>query len=169
MANAADAQLVYYQVVGNSSRQLRHELNDKGPLDDGKRFDAYTTWHVRWTFRYASQGDGCRLTEIHTSLDGTIELPRWERSSDASPSLVEKWERYLAALRIHEDGHYAHGMAAEKEVDALGQSFRIAGSCTTMAQAFNDKAGAIVARYAAMDATYDRDTHHGKNQGATFP
>jgi predicted secreted Zn-dependent protease len=168
-ACAREAQLVFYDVVGNSAAMLRHELNTKGPLDGDKRFDAHTAWHVRWTFRYAPVGNKCRLTKIDTSLEGTIDFPRWKRRNDASPSLVEKWEQYLTALRIHEDGHYAHGVAAENEIEALGQSFQITGSCTTMAQAFNDKAKALSAKYAAMDVTYDRATDHGKSQGATFP
>ncbi len=169
VAHAGDAQVVYYEVVGNSATKLRHELNNKGPLKDGRRFDAYTTWRVTWTYFYAPAGKGCRLTEISTLLDGTIELPRWERNGRASDSLVRKWERYLAALRIHEDGHYAHGVAARNEIQALGQSFQITGSCTTMAEAFNDEAKSILAKYGAMDATYDRDTGHGKSQGAIFP
>lgn len=168
-ACAGEARLVYYDVVGKSAAALRHEMSDKGPLDGGKRFDAYTQWHVKWTFRYAPVGHGCRLTTIDTSLDGTIEFPRWQHGDDASPSLVEKWEKYLTALRTHEDGHYAHGVAAENEIEALGQSFQIAGSCNKIAQAFNDQATAISARYAAMDVTYDRATDHGKSQGATFP
>lgn len=168
-ASAGDARLVYYDVAGHSARELRDDLNNKGPLDHGKRFDAHTAWRVTWTFLYAPEGNGCKVTKVNASLDGTIELPRWQHRGDASPTLVGKWERYLAALRVHEDGHYAHGVAAEREIDALGQSFRITGSCTAMAKAFNDEANAIVARYAAMDATYDRDTDHGRSQGAVFP
>lgn len=168
-AYAGDAKLVYYDVVGNSAGQLRHELDSKGPLAHGKRYDAYTSWHVTWTYHYAPAGNACKLTGMTTSLDGTMELPRWERSGHVSDALVKKWERYRAALRIHEDGHYAHGRAARNEIQALGQSFQMAGSCTTISKAFNDKAKSILAGYAAMDVTYDHDTDHGKSQGAIFP
>lgn len=169
VAHADDARIVYYDVAGDSAQALRHELNNKGPLDHGQRFDAYTWWHVTWKYSYVATKDGCKFTEISTSLDGSIELPRWEPASGASDSLLKEWERYMTALRIHEDGHYAHGVAARDEIQALGESFQIAGSCTAIAKAFNDRAGSVVDRYAAMDLQYDRDTAHGKSQGATFP
>jgi predicted secreted Zn-dependent protease len=81
----------------------------------------------------------------------------------------KKWDSYQAALRRHEDGHYAHGLAAEREIEALGRSFHVAGACSTIAKAFNDEAGSIIAKYQALDANYDLETDHGENQGATFP
>ncbi|MEO8810642.1 MAG: DUF922 domain-containing protein [Rhodanobacter sp.] len=169
MAYADDARLVYYDVVGNSAATLRQQLKSNGPLDHGKRFDAHATWHVTWTYTYASTGQGCAFTKLDTSLNGVIELPRWVDPGDAPASLKIKWERFLAALRVHEDGHYAHGVAARNEIETLGRSFQIPGSCSAMAKTFNDEASAIVDKYAAMDRQYDHDTDHGKSQGATFP
>jgi len=169
-ASADDARFVYYDVAGHTATKLRQELDVKGPLDrNGKRFDGRTTWRLNWTYRYAPDGNGCRFTGMSASLAGTIILPRWTHSEHASHSLVKKWDGYLAALRIHEEGHYAHGVAAKREVETLGQSFRIPGDCKEIARIFNDEASAIVARYMALDVTYDRDTGHGETQGATFP
>ncbi|WP_426688158.1 DUF922 domain-containing protein [Rhodanobacter ginsengiterrae] len=169
-AYADEARVVYYDVVGNSATTLRDAMDRQGPLDRaGKRFDGHTTWQLKWSYRYAPVGSECKFTSMSTSLEATIVLPRWVHDERASRSLIKKWDSYVVALRGHEDGHYAHGLAAEKELDALGQSFRVAGACSTIAKAFNDQASAIVARYQALDVTYDRDTDHGKNQGATFP
>lgn len=169
VACADDAKLVHYNVTGDSARTLRQDLNSKGPLDHGKRFDAYTLWHVTWKYLYAPVGNGCKLTQMSTSVDGTITMPRWEHTGSVSGSLERKWKTYLAALRMHEDGHYAHGMAAREEIQALGQSFQIAGSCTTIAKIFNDKAASIMDKYGAMDVKYDHDTGNGRTQGAVFP
>ena len=169
-AHAGDARLVYYDVAGSSASKLREAMNMAGPLDEsGKRFDGRTTWWVAWNFRYASDGGQCKFTSMSTSLDATIVLPRWVHGDRASRSLERKWDSYQAALRRHEDGHYAHGLAAEREIEALGRSFRVAGACSTIARAFNDEAGSIIAKYQALDAKYDLDTDHGENQGATFP
>ncbi|MEO9080351.1 MAG: DUF922 domain-containing protein [Rhodanobacter sp.] len=169
VAYADDAKLVYYDVAGDSARALRQDLNSKGPLDNGKRFDAETLWHVRWKYLYAPAGSGCKFTQMSTSLDGTIEFPRWEHTGFVEGPLRRKWKSYVAALRVHEDGHYAHGVAARQEIQALGESFQIAGSCTTIVKTFNDEAAAILAKYQAMDLKYDQDTGHGKSQGAIFP
>lgn len=167
---ADEASVVYYDVAGHSPRQLRNELDAKGPLDKaGERFDGFTSWQVKWTYRYVAEGTGCKFTSMDAAVAGTIVLPRWVREDRASGSAVKKWERYLVALRSHEDGHYAHGVAARDEVQKLGESFRVPGACSTIARTFNDEAEAILARYGALDAKYDQDTEHGKTQGAIFP
>lgn len=170
VAYANDALLVYYDIVGKSANDLRHELDTKGPLDkDGKRFDALTQWHVAWTYRYVSTTEGCKFIEIRTSVDGTTTLPRWVDGDSASNSLIRKWQSYMAALRLHEDGHYAHGVGAAKEIEDLGQSFHVSDNCSAIGKAFNDQADSILEKYKAMDATYDHDTNHGQTQGARFP
>lgn len=169
-AHADDTRLVYYDVAGNSASKLRNAMNMEGPLDQaGKRFDGRTTWQLTWSFRYAPDGDQCKFTSMSTSLDATTVLPRWVHGDRVSASLVKKWDSYQAALRRHEDGHYAHGLAAEKEIQTLGQSFHVAGACSTIAKAFNGEANSIIAKYQALDVKYDLDTDHGKNRGATFP
>lgn len=166
---ADDAKIVYYDVAGDSARTLRQDLDRKGPLEHGKRLDARTLWQVAWKYDYAPAGNGCKFTQFSASLNGTIELPRWDHTGFVPGPLRRDWKRYLAALKVHEDGHYAHGVAAQKEIQALGQSFEIAGSCTTIAKTFNDEATAIMDKYAALDLKYDHDTGHGKSQGAIFP
>jgi predicted secreted Zn-dependent protease len=169
-AHADAARLVYYNIVGSSASELRHQLDSNRPLDkDGKRFDGHTDWRVTWTYRYEPAAEGCRFTEIHATVDGTIVLPRWTDGDHASNSLGRKWQAYAAALRVHEDGHYAHGVAAAKAIEDLGQAFHVPGNCSTIADAFNGRANAIVEQYKGMDATYDADTHHGQTQGAEFP
>ena len=167
---ADEASIVYYDVTGHSARQVRHELDTKGPLDrSGERFDGFTSWRVSWTYRYMPDGNGCKFTTMSATVAGTIVLPRWEQEDHASASVGKKWDRYLVALRSHEDGHYAHGIAARDEIENLGKSFRVPGPCTTIAKAFDDRANAISARYNRLDIQYDQETDHGETQGAVFP
>lgn len=170
VAYAHDATIVYYDITGNSANALRRQMNAKGPLDmSGKRFDAYTRWYVRWRYRYRPTASGCEFTEVTVSVDGTITLPRWVDESHAPQALEQDWNRYIAALHRHEQGHYVHGLDAAREIEALGRSFHAAGDCPAFVADFDRQARGITRRYAAMDATYDRDTDHGKTQGAVFP
>ena len=169
-AYAHDATIAYYDITGHSADALRRAMNTKGPLDvSGKRFDAYTRWYVRWRYRYRSTASGCEFAKVTVSVEGTITLPRWTDESDAPQTLEQHWNRYVAALRRHEQGHYVHGLDAAREIEALGRSFHAAGDCSTFLADFDRQARAITRRYAAMDETYDRDTDHGKTQGAVFP
>lgn len=170
VAYGRDATIVYYDITGNSAHALRRQLNAKGPLDvSGKRFDAYTRWRVQWHDRYRPTASGCEFTSVTVSVEGTIIMPRWADESDAPQALEQDWNRYVAALHRHEQGHYVHGLDAAREIGALGQSFHAAGDCPAFVADFNRQASAIIKRYAAMDETYDRDTDHGKTQGAVFP
>lgn len=170
VAYANDAKLIYYDIVGNNATDLRRELDANGPFDeDGKRYDGHTEWRVTWTYSDVPTEEGCKFTEIGVSVDGTIALPRWVGGEDASNALSRKWQNFLAALRLHEDGHYALGVRAAKEIEDLGQSFHVSGNCSTIGKAFNDQAGSILEKYKAMNALYDHDTNHGQTQGAEFP
>lgn len=168
-AHAQSAQIAYYDVSGNSAAELRQQMNAKGPLDGGKRFDAHTEWHVKWNYRYRPTASGCELASVNVSLSGTILMPRWVYANDVSNTLIEKWDRYLAALRLHEEGHYAHGASAAKEMEALGESFHGSGDCPAMVSEFNTRAQGIIDKYKAQDVAYDRETDHGRTQGAQFP
>lgn len=170
VAYAGDAKIVYYDIAGNTANALRHQMNEKRPLDEsGKRFDAYTRWYVGWRYRYQPTARECEFTRVTVSVQATITLPRWVDESQAPQALEQDWNRYVAALRRHEQGHYVHGMDAARQVEALGRSFHAAGDCPALTAEFDHQARAITQRYAAMDKTYDRDTDHGRTQGAVFP
>lgn len=168
-AHAQNAQIAYYDIVGNNANELRRQMDAKGPLDGGKRYDAHTEWNIKWNYRYRPTASGCELADVTVSLSGTILLPRWVDANGASDALVQKWDRYVAALRLHEDGHYAHGEGAAQEIEALAKSFHGSGDCPAMTSEFKDQVRAIIAKYKALDVEYDRETDHGRAQGAEFP
>lgn len=168
-AHAEDPQIAYYDVTGNDAQALRQQMSAKGPLDHGKRFDAHTDWYVKWGYRYRPTATGCEFISVDVSVTGTILLPRWSHTDRASSALVQKWDRYLAALRLHEEGHYDHGADAAKEIEALAKSFHDSGDCKAMVAAFNEQARSIIEKYNALDVAYDRETDHGRAQGAQFP
>ena len=59
-------------------------------------------------------------------------LPRWDPPAGVSPSLVTLWDRYLTALRFHEDGHYSIAIAAADEVRQTLAANRIGRNCATL-------------------------------------
>jgi predicted secreted Zn-dependent protease len=169
LARADDAEVVYYDIVGSTDRALNQQMHEKGPIGtEGKRVDGHTHWHVQWYFHYQPANEGCRFTDLDVTVTGTITLPRW--AGDEGPAaLRKKWRRFVDALRIHEDGHYAHGLSAAREIEALGRTFRIAEGCAAISKRFNTEAQAILTKYQKADVDYDADTRHGRSQGAVFP
>ena len=168
-ARANDLRFVYYDVTGNTARQLRRELNAKGPMSYRGRVDGLAQWSVTWKYHSAPTADGCEFTEFRAKVEGTITLPRWTPSGKFSPELMNRWQNFLTALRIHEHGHYSHGEQAAREIQTLGRRFRVTGNCSSIAQQFNDQAMKISDKYRAADKEYDRRTRFGWTQGVKFP
>jgi predicted secreted Zn-dependent protease len=167
--NANQPEFVYYDIVGNSAGELRHQMNVKGPIGQGgKRVDGHTHWHVAWSYRYAPAAGGCKVTELSVTVTSTITLPRWAAHS-ADNALIRKWQNYATALRVHEEGHHSHGVRAAEEIRLLRHSINTPDGCSTFERRFESEATSILEKYRRADASYDADTKHGRTQGATFP
>ncbi len=158
-----------YDVEGGTAGELRRDLDRKGPLFDGRRYDARTRWYVRWHFDLLPTGGGCRVARPRVDLEVTLTLPRWRRPLSAPASLVERWQRYLAALRGHEDGHVAVGDEAARAIERLLSGRPVQEDCGSAESEANAAAQAEIARARQEDLRYDRETGYGATQGARFP
>jgi len=162
----------YYTVRGNSPQQLRQQLNQLGPISrTGRRFDGNTKWRIRWNYGYSNRPNQCQLTNAQITVNVTITMPRWQTQANAPIQLKQRWQRYIKALQLHENGHRDHGVAAARELTnslrQLGQ--RRFSSCTAMSQQFKQTSDRIISYYSQRDRDYDRVTQHGRTQGAVFP
>ena len=169
-ARAAGLRIVYYDISGRTTRDLVEQMQTKGPVDksSGGISVAYTEWRVSWNFRYESTPGSCKLTELNASVEGTTTLPRWADGDTAPASRMKEWQDFVAALRVHENGHYAHGVQAAEEVRVLAGSIPPAADCEDLTRQVTDRAQAILEKYRTLDAKYDQDTQHGQTQGAVL-
>ncbi|MGH8235042.1 MAG: DUF922 domain-containing Zn-dependent protease [Rhodanobacteraceae bacterium] len=160
----------YYDVSGSTGREIRNQLDKLGPVGaDGKRYDGYTRWRVNWNFQFAPKGGHCALRSFKTSVRTVMTLPRWEGSRNVSSRLAKKWNTYLAALRLHEDGHNHHGVEAAEAILKRFSEMQQAPDCEKLSHDLNAAARSILASYNQKDLIYDAKTHHGATQGAVFP
>ena len=159
----------YYDINGDSADALRREMNSKSKLgENGKNFDAYTRWSVRWHFNWENTASYCSMTTVTTSVEVSFTLPRWVDHDRAPAELRKKWERYYAALIEHEHGHREFGVKAAKAIE-LSMSGMGRDSCSALQRDANNQANKILAKYVALEKQYDIDTRHGMNNGAVFP
>lgn len=160
----------YYAVGGSTPQALRSQLNQLSPVvEDGQRFDGKTYWYVRWFYNYANKGNRCRITQAKSSVEVVFTLPQWQQPTNAPRSLADKWQRYMSALQLHEDGHKDHGIAAAQEVLAVMKNLPDYSSCSELETAANAAGKSVIQRYNQKDIEYDRVTQHGATQGAVFP
>ena len=160
----------FYEVSGTSAQELRKELDRLGPVDgDGVRHDGHTRWFINWTYQLEPDVDGCEVRSFETTLDITMTLPRWKKSKTAPGRLVRRWEQYIAALRLHENGHRDIALAAAEEIRRRFKGRRDADDCQSLAKALNRTAEIALGEYRRQEVVYDEQTQHGRTQGAQFP
>lgn len=173
VANVASAYdlptFVHYAIHGTTDRELGNAMRSLGPADPtGKRYPGHAEWNVSWTYRWQSQGNRCLLTSPSVQLKGTITLPRWEDRDRADPELQERWDRFLAALTVHEQGHFAYGVAAADELRRQFVSVKSNKGCAALATEVDRLGRAIIEEYQQRDRQYDVDTAHGLTQDAVL-
>jgi predicted secreted Zn-dependent protease len=165
----SDTTIRWYDVEGDTEAQLRASLDARGPESDGRRHDAYTTWHVMWNFPFAESADGCSTGPISTTVQVIITLPRWRGYADESDPLVKRWRDYLDALKRHESGHRNTAFQAATDIAETLPSLPPRATCEAAEEAANAEAQGVLARYRTAEQSYDAETRHGATQGAIFP
>jgi predicted secreted Zn-dependent protease len=157
----------YYDVPYYRGMALRELLDAATPVhEEGRSFHAHTTWHVNWHYQYRTpDGGGCAIESVQTELTATIVLP-----APADPAIAHDpaFVTYLAALKVHEQGHYHIGLTTAAAIDAGILALSARADCATLGAAANELANAQLARARQVEDGYDRDTGHGRTQGATL-
>lgn len=155
----------YYTAQGDDNKTLREVLNSVTPItENNRRYHGYTKWYVKWRYRWHKQADGrCKITSVNTSITGDILLPKLE---NANAQQTERFNRYIAALREHELGHYNLGKEAGIKIDDYISTMPEMSSCAELEQTANDFGYQTLDEYRAIEKQYDADTQHGKTQGA---
>jgi predicted secreted Zn-dependent protease len=168
-ADRNDFVIEYFTVTGQTSLELRAGIEAKGPVgENGRHSDGYTRWSMSWTFGKTPDDTGCIADQVSVDLDIHMILPRWDTPPGADPRLIARWNRYLAALRTHEDGHRYRAESAAGELRRALVRER-ATDCATLETRLDSMANALLAELRKRQAAYDQDTNFGKSQGMNRP
>lgn len=157
---------VYYEIQGLTFEALRTQMNTLGPLDtrEKRRYDGRTDWFVRWNFRYQNNGNICKITSANVDTSVIFTMPQWRKPPQVDSNLVNRWNRFITNLQIHEDGHKQHGIDAGNEVLQTILKMPVYQSCTQLVSATNATANRVIKKYNKLDILYDQETQHGLNQ-----
>jgi predicted secreted Zn-dependent protease len=157
-----------YSIAGSDAAALRSDMHRFGPYHEGRSFSAYTQYDVKWHYQYASKNGGCEITSQQVTVDTNSTYPHWLNYSAASPALQQRWDTFLANLKIHEHGHIEHGRLAANEIEAMLTELPAMQDCNILENAINQQADNILEKYKDQDIEYDQVTNHGVTQGATL-
>ena len=155
----------FYDLQVASGQSLSRAINQASPIrQNGQIYHAYTRWQVQWNYWWREQRDGrCQIDLTRTQLHATLTLPRL---SGGDAQQRQRFEHYLGALREHELGHFRIGQAAAAEIDKALLQTPEYPTCAELQQQANQRANTVLQRYIEQERRYDRDTDHGRTQGA---
>lgn len=156
---------VYYRVAGSTADELRVQMDRSRPGN----FDAHTEWYVSWSYPYSEAEGSCTTGPVTISVNITFTLPQWNTPANASEDLVDRWNAYLAALQVHEDGHKGIGIEAANEILQAMNALPAYRFCEELKQAADAAGERVLSEYRQREAIYDQTTNHGATQGARFP
>lgn len=156
-----------YDVRGLTHSEITRSLNEgaRRAIDGGWR--GYHRWRVRWEFRYQSGAGSCEIIASTVYLESTVTLPRWRDRERADSALIAEWDRYIGALRTHENGHRDIAYRAAGEIQRALRRVR-GPACGMVSAEANRIAGAILQRHQRLNREYDEETRHGEAQGASW-
>lgn len=155
----------YYEIRGSTEDDLRAQMDALGPSG----YDAYTSWLIRWTYPDVTTDVGCAAGPVKVSVLIVYTLPQWDAPPDAPTDLVEKWDAYVAALQLHEDGHKEIALDTGNEVLRALSDLPAYPSCEALGRSADAAGESVLDKYRRQEVQYDQTTDHGATQGARFP
>lgn len=167
---AVTAQTEYYDIQGSTAQELRARMDRLGVRDsNGDVWDAYAKWHVKWRFWWTNTGQSCRITRVETTVEITYTLPRWVGRSVGSSELQDQWDRFITALRLHEEGHGGIAKDCAARIEDAIATMGTRQSCKELEAAANSLGHRILDDSRGEEVQYDDRTQHGRTQGVRFP
>ncbi len=160
----------YYDIQGTTAEQLGTQLYQQGPLDvGGKRFAGKTDGSLGWSYSYSKPGGKCALVTANIELEVVFSLPRWDIPPNTPPELVDKWNKFSAALQTHENGHRDIFTTKSYEFAENVKALPVFATCDELNRAITLAGQRMVDESQRQNIEYDDRTEHGKTQGAVFP
>ena len=158
-----------YTVEGDTPAELAAAMTARGLRDyTGHEVTALTAWYISWDYRYGGIGQ-CRIESPTVRADIDLVFPAWPGSATATADTRAAWQRYLAALRVHESGHVAFAVAGANDVMKSLRAQPPQQTCDRLEAAADAEGERILDRIRAEDVRYDEETGHGATQGVVLP
>ncbi|MFT3767300.1 MAG: DUF922 domain-containing protein [Minicystis sp.] len=154
-----------YPVTGSTSAQIRDVIALLGPRRDGRAYVASTEWEVRWSYRRAQETAGFVAQTVTVEVDVVMVLPRWRPPPNAAAALIADWDREMAAVMAHEEGHRDLAITAGHAVAQAIESIAPQPSAAALDEAVSTRAREVLAEARAREVAYDDETAHGLERG----
>lgn len=160
----------YYEVCGCDEEELHCDLKQKCVRwSDGHKYDSLTSWDVKWDHGHDRTSEACTVNSFKPIIEITFRYPKWKRTDDARRPLIEKWDRYLKNLIIHENGHRDLVVQAAADLSRAVAQLSPAPTCADLDRNVGALFRMHMKKMNREQREYDETTKHGIAQGAVFP
>lgn len=158
-----------YRVYGNSTSEIWSQINRCSPTRSGGVFAANTSYRLDYVYRFMVGADGqCRIASAAVGMHTSQVFPAWSPASGTSSSTVAGWNRFIAALRTHENGHVTIDNSYAQRMYTAIMATQPNASCSALQASVNGTLASLQAQLDAANDAYDTATGHGRTQGATL-
>ncbi len=157
-------ELVFYDVDGMNTGDIRTSIN-KNRLPS--KHDAWTEWQIFFGYRYERENEKYKLASFTVEVKTKIILPRLKNIDKKPQPIQVEWKRYTDLLKMHEEGHVDIGIACGNEVHKwVMKKVVLTDTESEMKNQIGKIRRAILRKYQSIEYKYDKDTDHGRTQGA---
>jgi len=151
----------YYEVQGVDFNSVQRSMMS------GRPFAGKTEWVLSYRYQAHMDAGACKADAVTTRLALNMTLPRWSPPPGVAGDLIGRWERFMSALRLHENGHVQNARNIESAVKRALLALSSA-DCGALDSAMRARFDQLLEQGRAGDRDYDQQTEHGKTQGAVF-
>ncbi len=114
-----------YPVRGSTGPELYASIGEQGPTIGNTRSIAQTSWELKWSRKYETQGSACVLSAVKPFLTITYTLPK--PSAKLSAPMSALWKRFIVGIETHEKVHGQDIISMVDEIIAATQGLRVEG------------------------------------------
>jgi predicted secreted Zn-dependent protease len=116
---------------------------------------------THWTPRYhVQEWEGQTMKRVQVDVYVQVTMPHWAEYSSATPAEQAEWDRFVAALQAHEQGHIDLVVTYTENADVMLEGL----DEHTAAARWQENLQAL---QQASDQ-YDTSNDHGRNAGTTI-
>lgn len=157
----------HYSVGGSTTAEINNSVFQNTPVVlNGGKYGAVT--HNQFNTGYSTVPTsigGCEVKNVRIVLNSTIVLPNLVPGGQ-SPMVLAEWERYIGALRAHEQMHANNGKYTAETLASRLYDFKANMSCPEMRVRLDQAVDRLINNMGLWDQELDSKTEHGKSQGA---
>ncbi|RVD57146.1 DUF922 domain-containing protein [Mesorhizobium sp. M2D.F.Ca.ET.185.01.1.1] len=149
-----------YDVSGVSGAALIVAINRKGPKRGFMTHAiAQTSYTANWDMVVLQNNGSCRVRQASGTMNLVYTFPRVV--SPMTPVLRQRWSRFFAGVRAHEETHgrIARQMMREAERSVAGLEIANDSSCNKARSEARRRIEAVYAQYEAKQNAFDVSEH----------